>query len=520
MRRTSAVLATYRKGRKTEKTVSVIAGRRETGKALNGVSSPPRSIGRIKAPRADRRVELNRPKPPPGLVANPPGATVEIRHATGREPELVLHRTLLDAVCGMDFCWPEGKFAGRGIVICGGGEKYFPSVYVLVRLLRHLGCALPIEVWHLGPEEMSAAMRGLLAERGVVCVDGLAVRRLHPARRLGGWEMKCHALLHCAFAEVLLLDADNCPVRDPSFLFDAPEYRKKGAVFWPDYKGFAKGQAVWKASGVPYRDEPEFESAQILVSKAHCWRALNIAMHLNEHSDWWYRLIHGDKDTFHLAWRKIGQPYAMTNAAPLALESTILQHDFAGERLFQHRNFAKWTLNGNPRITGFYLEKECLRFLAKLRKRLAPELPKGVRCWNARQADPALRAIARTLCSRPWNYARVGLDARPLSFLPDGTVGEGAAGCERWWNLHRPRKAIGTAGPVELQVFGDHGLTFHARRTGQSGWRGTWVIFECTPVLLNQIPPSGSRIAAKGNARLRKRGKIMVKGRSRALVAL
>ena len=276
----------------------------------------------------------------------------------------------MDAICGGDFSGPPGRFSGQGIVICGGGKKYFPSVYVLVRLLRKLGCVLPIEVWHLGADEMTATMRVLLMKHGVTCMDALAVRRWHPVRRLGGWGLKCYALLHCAFAEVLLLDADNCPVRDPSFLFDAPEYRRHGAVFWPDFSRFAEDQAVWVASGIPYRDEREFESGQIVVDKARCWRALNVAMHLNEHSDWWYRLVHGDKDTFHIAWRKIGQTYAMPNAAPLALQATILQHDFAGGRLFQHRNFAKWTLEGNPRIAGFQFEKECLRFLAALRRRM------------------------------------------------------------------------------------------------------------------------------------------------------
>ena len=116
------------------------------------------------------------------------------RKASGREAELVRHRALLEAVCGAEFRFPAGRFAGRGIVICGGGERFYPSVYVVVRLLRHLGCGLPIEVWHLGVDEMSAAMRGLLGEHGAVCVDALAVRRRHPVRRLGA-EVLCAAAL-------------------------------------------------------------------------------------------------------------------------------------------------------------------------------------------------------------------------------------------------------------------------------------------------------------------------------------
>ena len=35
---------------------------------------------------------------------------------------------------------------GTGVVICGGGPLYFSSALVIVRLLRGLGCYLPVEV--------------------------------------------------------------------------------------------------------------------------------------------------------------------------------------------------------------------------------------------------------------------------------------------------------------------------------------------------------------------------------------
>jgi hypothetical protein len=34
----------------------------------------------------------------------------------------------------------------RGIIICGGGEKYLPGVWVLLRELRCVECRLPVEV--------------------------------------------------------------------------------------------------------------------------------------------------------------------------------------------------------------------------------------------------------------------------------------------------------------------------------------------------------------------------------------
>jgi hypothetical protein len=55
---------------------------------------------------------------------------------------------------------PTGK--GRGIVIPGGGTKYFPSMWVGINRLRQVGCQLPIEVWYLGNMEMDSSMKRLL----------------------------------------------------------------------------------------------------------------------------------------------------------------------------------------------------------------------------------------------------------------------------------------------------------------------------------------------------------------------
>ena len=185
---------------------------------------------------------------------------------------------------------------------------------------------------------------------------------------------------------------------------------------------------------------------------------------------------------------------------------------------FQHRNFAKWTLEGNRSIPGFRLERECLGFLADLWKRWAPGVPAGVLRWDARRADAGLRAIARALCSRRWDYARMGLDARTMRFLPDGSVGEGAAGCERWWNLRRVAKDGSGGGPVRLEVFGPDGLTFHVRRTGRSGWRGRWVIFERSRVALKPIPIRVKRKAKRAVLAIAAPGAVLTAKKRMAIV--
>ena len=166
----------------------------------------------------------------------------------------------LAAAAALDSPFPADRFTGRGIVICAGGARLFTCAWVAIALLRReLACTLPIEVWHLGPEEMGPPMRGLLEELGAQPVDAFEVAKRHQVVRLGGWELKPYAAMHSRFREVLLLDADNVGVRDPEFLFDRPEFRDTGALFWPDVVRLSQANDIWAISGLRYRDMPSLE---------------------------------------------------------------------------------------------------------------------------------------------------------------------------------------------------------------------------------------------------------------------
>jgi ADP-heptose:LPS heptosyltransferase len=265
---------------------------------------------------------------------------------------------------------PQRDFHGRGIVICAGGVRYFTCVWVCIHRLRRAGCSLPIEVWYLGASEMTPQMIELLTELGVTCMDASEMRKRYPCRQLNGWELKAYAVVYSSFAEVLFLDADNVAVKDPEFLFDSPEYVNHGAVFWPDYGHFENTAKAWTLLGMEQPSHPEFESGQMLIDKTRCWRPLRLALWLNEHSDLFYRLLHGDKETFHLAWRKLGQPFHFITTPIQTLGWTMCQHDPKGERLFQHRNTDKWSLHGtNPVIEDFWFEEECRGYLSELRQK-------------------------------------------------------------------------------------------------------------------------------------------------------
>jgi hypothetical protein len=134
----------------------------------------------------------------------------------------------------------------------------------------------------------------------------------------------------------------------------------------------SQSHAIWALSGVPYRGDREFESGQICVDKRRCYRELVLTLWLNQHSDFWYRYLWGDKDTFHLAWRRLGRDWAMPARDPVDLMGLVIgQSDFEGRVIFQHRNGAKWSLGDNPSIPGFVNERACFEILDGARAALA-----------------------------------------------------------------------------------------------------------------------------------------------------
>lgn len=254
--------------------------------------------------------------------------------------------------------YPENRFSGRGIIVVAGG-KYLESALVMIKMLRESGCELKIQVWHLGEAEMQNSHRMLLEPYGVetrnfedyVSSEALAPIQANVGLRL--FQLKPLAILHSDLEEVLLLDSDNCPIRDPSYLFDDPNYAKVGTVFWPDFWKTSQENPIWKIIGQEPSHSWEQESGQILIRKSDAWKAINLCVHFN--TEFYMRLLNGDKDTFRFSWLASGVDFLMIDSWPtpvgtlkqLSSESsgfcghTMLQHDFDGQPLFVHHNQLK-----------------------------------------------------------------------------------------------------------------------------------------------------------------------------------
>ncbi|XZE56089.1 hypothetical protein SH139x_002165 [Planctomycetaceae bacterium SH139] len=366
-----------------------------------------------------------------------------------------------------------------GIVIAGGGLKYFPSVWVNVRLLRHFGCTLPIQLWYLGDGEIDPYMRRLLAGHDVQCVDARQLEREHPARILCGWELKLYSTLHSPFAQVLFLDADNGVVADPSYLFDSPELAKHGAIFWPDYACWTLKADVWEIFGMPDMAEPEvamheraFESGQYLIDKRRCAAELQTALWYAEHSDFTFQHVYGDKECFHLGWRKVGSQYAMPTAGPGWNQHTIVQFDFRGQIIFQHRCQDKWRFGGNRFTESLANEQLCFDLVAELARRWSGTL------WQNDEPTPDEQQVIEELTGKRAKYERVGHDQRTLGFESSRVISEGAAECERVWHVNE------VDGQPVLTISRLDRPTCHLRRGPDGIWRGHWLEHERMPIEL------------------------------------
>ena len=196
--------------------------------------------------------------------------------------------------------YPAHTFHGRGIVMVAGGS-ILGSALVSISLLRQYGCTLPIELWHL-QAELSSHDAELLAQFDVqpkVFEDFVSKADLEPIPSNVGlrvFQLKPLAMLYSSFEEVLLIDADNAPLRNPEYLFDAAEYRSAGALFWPDFWKTSPANPIWdivhvdEQSGVKAFEQ---ESGQIIVNKKQSWTALNLCVHFN--SEFYMQLLNGDK---------------------------------------------------------------------------------------------------------------------------------------------------------------------------------------------------------------------------------
>ena len=168
----------------------------------------------------------------------------------------------------------------------GGNGKTLDLIMVTLRMLRELHSRLPVEVWHL-PGELTRDDERALLELGATPRDLGASDVLVPMRQILGreknFQIKVAAWVNSAFEEIIGLDSDVMPVRDPAYLFETAEYKRTGQIFWPDWwkthrsiisfkKWVDIDNPVWDIVESPCQDEWEQESGEVVYNKRQNWK--------------------------------------------------------------------------------------------------------------------------------------------------------------------------------------------------------------------------------------------------------
>ncbi|MBT6489076.1 MAG: FkbM family methyltransferase [Deltaproteobacteria bacterium] len=274
--------------------------------------------------------------------------------------------------------FPSGR-TEKGITICAGGRQRLLQAYAMISYIRKsLKCTLPIELVYVTDVEMKApAIELFEKDLDVTCVDARVLIERYPytaPKVLRGYMIKPFALLTSSFQEVILIDCDNIPVRDPSFLFEMQGYQDHGMVLWRDFPGLRDptGQEkIFELLGTDPTTIPKHahETGQIVVDTKRLWKSLHLNWFLNNNHEIFYKVgIHGETDLYQICINQAGESFFEMPYAPKTIGThtkfaegihghTLGQCDLEGDVLFAHRccddsyASAAGTLHGNSEVT-------------------------------------------------------------------------------------------------------------------------------------------------------------------------
>lgn len=287
-------------------------------------------------------------------------------------PELESYKGKLQEIKHKPLRFNYEHKSGNGIVFVAGGVKYLTNVWMAIKTLRYFGCNLPVEIWYLDEYEMPVPFKKTFQTLTNVHLRNAAVQAIKGSVETG-WQLKSYALINSHFANVFFFDADTVVHRDPSFVFASKEFTEHGAIFWPDIRKMAPDRLIWEICGVPPTDSHEVEAGQMVLDTKTNPLPLEIGLFMNEHREFFYRHLWGDKDTLPFAWRMCNRSFFILDE----YKHLNVNGRFSGirhiwtdrEPLIDHRIHCKWDISLLPQIRteGSPLNTICEEFMNELR---------------------------------------------------------------------------------------------------------------------------------------------------------
>lgn len=169
----------------------------------------------------------------------------------------------------------------RGVVTEALGLRGAIAAWVLLRLLRELGCALPVEVWVDASAGQALGKFGRRVRRlggrirGIGLGIGLGMGKGDGTGMEFGREAEW--IRRSGFREVLWLGAGCYPDVDPSGLFEWGRYRETGGVLWPGPAGGpGTSKELWGVFGLEPDGGTESGEGLMLLDRSRVERALDL----------------------------------------------------------------------------------------------------------------------------------------------------------------------------------------------------------------------------------------------------
>ena len=247
----------------------------------------------------------------------------------------------------------SSEIKGRGILYAGGGSYNWLVLLSLV-MLRQTGSKLPVEVFiPKDSDYQSDLCNRVFPVFGAKCLlmeNYVDVKKY----KFKGYQLKSMALLLTSFEEVLLLDSDNIPLKNPDYMFINEPYKSNGMIVWPDFWRRSTSPLYYEIANITVnethqvrfsygdeRDHPQplethedyewkisyhdlegtlpeasSETGQLLINKKTHAKAIFLSLYYNFFGpDYYYGLFsqgqagEGDKETILAAAHKLGLPY-------------------------------------------------------------------------------------------------------------------------------------------------------------------------------------------------------------------
>lgn len=298
---------------------------------------------------------------------------------------------------------PRDSYKGNGIVMVGGG-KFSLMAFLVIKTLRNLGTTLPVEVFIPPNDEGETEFcNKLLPKFNSKCVyiSDILPQQMIEKFEFKGYQFKSIAIIASSFENLLLLDADNFPIKPLDDIFDAEPYRSTGLVMWPDFWRRTTQPLYYKIAGrtidfktrvrnsiddltpphiytknlmnlkdVPFHDllgtipDVSTESGQLLINKSKHLATVLLALYYNVNGPTWYYPIfsqkaagEGDKETFIAAANFYDLPFYQVKTN-VGVDGYHLPNDkgYRGVAMLQHdfiQDYAKY-MEANTKISQKY----------------------------------------------------------------------------------------------------------------------------------------------------------------------